>query len=1037
MIDFFARHPTAANLLMMTMAVLGIVALPNLQRETFPDFSVDVLVITVAYPGASTETVEQTVVQSVEEALDGVEGVQEVSSVAQEGLATVTVEMTPGGDMTTFQADVKAAIDGIRSFPSGVEAPITTRGGLSSAVISIAVQGEMAPTDLRAYCEKLRRDLLRLGEISLAEVAGFSDRQLKIAVREGVATQYGLSIDGLADTIASQSVDMPSGNIETRDETILVRVSEERRSVEELADLIVVEDAAGGTLRLGDIATIEDGFEKEEERFFFNGRRAGLVTVSKTRDQDALRVLSVVQSFVEQLEKTKPSGITLTLTQDRASIIQDRVDLLVENGWQGLLLVFAVLWVFFGVRLAFWVAAGLPVSFLAAFFVMENIGYSINMMTMVAMLMALGLLMDDAIVLAENVAAHAQRGKSPTRAVVDGVTEVATGVFSSFLTTLAVFVPLAFLSGSIGKVLLVIPVVLCAVLSASLVEAFLILPNHLSHVQLAQPEGWRARFEAGFERLRERVVGRAADVAVDNRYLTVGATVALFIASISAFAGGLLQFEAFPDTEGNIVQLRLTLPAGTPLARTEAVVARAEGAVARVNEAFRADQPGGKDIVQSFSSRFAYNPDAGESGPHLATVTLDLLPAERRVGRIEAIIQRWRDEIGPLSDVIGENFTEPTVGPAGFAIEVRLRGDDLAALDAAAQETIAWFSAYEGVSNLRSDLRAGKPEVLVRMRPGALSSQLQAQRVASQLRAALSGRVATEAFVGTDHYEIKVELAASQASSLSDLEYFQVSLGNQQYVPLGAIATFESTRGYARVGRVDGLRTVTVTGDVDPERGNALELVERYRATQVAALEEALPGLEVDFEGASAETDKTMASMVRGFAVGLFAIFTLLSFQFRSYLEPLIVMAAIPLAFVGVIVGNLLLGTHLSMPGVLGFCALAGVVVNDSILLVEHIRSETSAGADLLAAAKRASRARFRAVFLTSVTTMAGLIPLMFEASLQAQSLIPIATSIVFGTLASTVLVLLVIPSLYGILGDLGGYGDAAAEAEHPLEAIG
>ncbi|MEO1335595.1 MAG: efflux RND transporter permease subunit, partial [Myxococcota bacterium] len=682
-----------------------------------------------------------------------------------------------------------------------------------------------------------------------------------------------------------------------------------------------------------------------------------------------------------------------------------------------------------GGRLAFWVAAGLPVSFLGAFFVMEYIGYSINMMTMVALLMALGLLMDDAIVLAENVASHLQQGKSPQQAVIDGVTGVAAGVFSSFLTTLAVFVPLAFLSGTMGKVLLVIPVVLTAVLAVSLIEAFLILPNHLSHVALNEPTGWRARFEAWFDNIRETVVGRGADVAVRNRYLVVGMTIGLFISSIAMFEGGLLKFEAFPELEGDIVQLRLRMPSGTPLSRTEDVARRAEAALAKVNDALASHQPEGQPFVRNASTRFNFNPDAGETGPHLATITVDLLPAEVRVGRLDDFIRRWREAIGPLSDVVVANFTEPTVGPAGFAIEVRMRGDDLETLDAAAHRAMAWFDEFDGVSNLQSDLREGKPEILVKMRPGALSNQLQAQFVANQLRSALSGRVARELFVGAEGYEVQVELDRSETDSLSDLEYFQVSLGNQQYVPLGAIATLEPSRGYASIGRVDGLRTVTITGDVDTEVANSQELIGLFKASLARELPQMFPGIEIDFEGQAAETDKTMASMVKGFGIGLFAIFVLLSFQFRSYSEPIVVMGAIPLAFVGVVFGDFLLGMNLSMPGVLGFCALAGVVVNDSILLVEVIRSESRQGIDVKVAATRASRSRFRAVLLTSVTTMAGLIPLMFETSRQAQTLIPIATSIVFGTLASTVLVLVVIPSIYAILGDLGLYGQQREDA--------
>jgi hydrophobic/amphiphilic exporter-1 (mainly G- bacteria), HAE1 family len=1019
-IGFFTRHPTAANLLMLLFAVLGLVALPDMRRETFPDFSLDALIITIVYPGASSETVEETVVQRVEDALDGVENVTEIKSQSQESLAQITVEMAEGGDMTTFQADVTSALDGIADLPGDTEDPVITRGGFSSAVVSIAVSGKMSAPDLKAYCEQLKRSLKRYPEIALVDVNGFSDRQLKIRLKEGVINQYGLSINALADTIAAQSLDMPAGNIETRDGEILVRLTEERRTREELEELVVLGGELGSEVTLGAIATIDSTFEDEEEKLIFNGQRAGLVTISKTKGEDALVILDAVNDFVAKQSEIAPKGVELTLTQDNASVIQDRLDLLVENGWQGLVLVFLTLWLFFNIRLAFWVAAGLPVSFLGALFVMQKIDYSLNMMTMIALLMALGLLMDDAIVLAENVASHYQRGKSMVQAAIDGVSEVAVGVLSSFVTTLAIFVPLAFLSGTIGKVMLVIPVVLCLVLAVSLVEAFCILPNHLSHVHGGEPGKLRKRFDAGFEHVRQNVLGKAVDWAVTHRYVTVGATVGIFIVSLAMFAGGILQFEAFPNTDGDIVQLRLLLPAGSPLSRTEETAEMAEEALERVNESLSAKQPGGAKLIRSSSTRFNFNRDAGEVGPHLATITADLLPAEKRVGRVDDLLTRWREELGPLSDVVSANFTEPANGPAGFAIEVRLQGDDLDHLDAAAQDTIAWFDKYEGVFNLRSDLRVGKPEIRVRMRPGAMSSQLNARTIAAQLRSGLSGSVARQILVGAEDYEVQVELARTEADSLSDLEYFQISLGNRRYVPLGTMTTLEPARGFSRITRVDGLRTVTVTGDVDTQVANAQQLVNLYKATRASEVPEAFPGVQVDFEGESAETAKTMGSMVSGFGVGLFAIFVLLSFQFRSYIEPIIVMVAIPLALVGVVFGNILMGDNLSLPGVLGFCALAGVVVNDSILLVEAIKEQRRQGVSIPNAARAASRLRFRAVLLTSVTTMAGLIPLMFETSAQAQTLIPIATSIVFGTLTSTLLVLIVLPAMYAILGDLG-----------------
>jgi len=1019
-IRYFVTHPTVANLLMVILLVIGFIALPHLRRETFPVYEADVVVVSAVYPGASPETVEETLVQRIEDAVDGVENVIEVQSQAREGFGQVSIEMDSEANLTTFVSDVKSAVDGIADFPSEAEDPIITRSGSTSPVVSIAVTGAMSVSDMKAYCEELKRELQRYDEISQVTITGFSDRQLQIRLKEGVVSQYGIGISDLAAIISTQSLDMPAGSLDTRDGEILVRFAEERRTARELEDLVIIGGGSGGEVRLGTIAEITEAFEHEEDVILFNGKRAGLLNITKTNSQDALVVLGVVKEFLKQVEPAKPRGVALKLTQDRASVINIRLALLVTNGWQGLLLVFGSLWLFFNLRLAFWVAAGLPVSFLGALFVMEQIGYSLNMMTMLALLMALGLLMDDAIVLSENIAAHRQRGATPIEAAIAGVKEVAVGVFSSFATTLAIFIPLAFLDGNIGKVLQVIPVVLCLVIAVSLIEAFLILPNHLAHMHDSERSRWRLRFDAAFETLRDRHLGRIVDRVIKHRYAVVGGTIAIFLISIGMIPGGYLKFEGMPALEGNTVQLRLLLPQGSTFDKTRETVDRALAALEQTNDDFTKRQKGGATFVKSTAVQYNANPDVSEAGPHLATITADLLPVQKRNGTIAEMLQHWRTALGPISDVTSANFTEPIRRMAGDAISVRVQGDHLDDLDAAARDIVTWYQQFEGVFDLSSDLRPGKPEVLVQMKPGAMSANLRGLTVAQQLRAGLSGTTARQVQVGLEEFEVHVQLASSEADTLSDLEYFQLSVGNGKHIPLGTVANLTPQRGYSRIARVDSMRTITVTGDVDTDLANAQELASLFKSDYLAEVEQRYPSVRVDIEGEALESNATMSSMLRGLAVGLVTVFFLLSFQFRSYFEPIIVLTAIPFSLIGVIWGNMLMGSTFCLPGLLGFCALGGVVVNDSILLVEFIKRERRKGLSVADAARQASRHRFRAIFLTSVTTMAGLTPLLFETSRQAQVLKPVAISIVFGVLTSTLLVLLVIPAMYTILGDLG-----------------
>ncbi len=1025
MIGFFAGHPTAANILMIGFILLGLVFAGTVKRETFPDIPSDSVQVQVPWPGASSADVEQGVCLKLETAADSVDQREETRCEAREGLAVATLVMRQGGDLDRFLEDVKNEVDGVTDFPADAEAPVVRELGRVDVVASIAVAGPLAPAGLKAYAERMKDDLLAIPGVANVEIQGFSQRQIRIEVSASTMRQFGLSVRDLADSVERQSVTLPAGSVQARDSTVLIRFDDERRTPRTFEDLVVVASASGAVIRLGDIAVITDRFEHAGEKNLFNGRRSAWLTVEKGRSDDTLKVIDAVRAYLDEQRALASPGMVLEITSDVASIVRDRLNMLLRNGAQGLVLVFLVIWLFFGLRYSFWLAAGLPVAFMGTIAGMAAIGYSFDMITMVALLIALGLMMDDAIVIAENIARHRAAGRSVVDAAVEGTREVAPGVLASFLTTIGVFGALAFLQGNIGAVMAVLPVVLILTLAFSLVEAFLILPHHLLGTLRARrgasPPRLRALFDAGLARFTEGFVGRLVDAAISWRYLTVGLIAGLFLVSVAAMAGGVVKFRTFPNVEGNVIEADLLLYPGTPLARTEAVVERVVAAVRAVDEAYAAERPGGANMVRNIGVRFSRNRHANETGEHLATVTVDLVGPDSRYASLDEIMNRWRARVGVPPDVIALTFGEPELGPAGRPIDIRLVGKDMESLKAAALELREWLRGYRGVFDLTDDLRLGKPELRVRLREGALALGMTASEVARQLRAAFQGRHAGEFQIGSEDYEVDVRLYERDRDSLADLARFTVTLPTGEQVPLHAVATLTSERGYSRIHRVNGGRAVTVRGDLDPDKANSAEIIADTQSRFWPGLEARYPGIRMELEGEARESAETGASLGRNFLVGLAAIFLLLSFQFRGYIEPLVIMASIPVGLVGVVIGHLAMGLELSMPSLVGFVSLAGVVVNNAIVLVVFIKIRRARGEAAEAAARGASRERFRPVLLTSLTTVAGVLPLLMETSLQAQVLVPLVTSLAFGLAASTFQVLFLVPALYCIVDDYGG----------------
>ncbi len=1033
MIRWFAGHPTAANLLLILLLAAGLFTAPNLKRETFPDYRPVEVSIEVVYRGASAADVEDAVCRRLYDAVKGVDYLDEIKCVAQDNLARATVTMQATGDSIRFLSDIDSEVNALTDLPARAERPVVRELHRSDLVAAVAVYGDMAPNRLEDYALQLEERIMALPGVAQVTLQGLSQRQWQVEVSRSVLAQYDLSASELALRLRQQSIDVPLGTLETADRDILLRFTDQRRSLRQLADLVVVAGSGGGELTLGQIATLRETGEQAQAQIYFNNQRAVVLEVSKTLRDDSLNVLEELTTLIDAERQRIDGPLQLTLTQNMTNIVRDRLEMLVSNGIAGLALLIVVMGLFFRPRLALWAVLGLPVAFAGAFFVMSLSGLSLNMITLVALLMAIGIVMDDAVVIADNIAVQARKGASPLNAVVEGTRQVLPGVVSSFLTTVWVFAPLAFLVGELGAVLKVLPVVLIAALFASLIEALWILPHHLKGSVVSLQADSQSRFRTAFDRhfgVFQENIGRLADTAVSWRYGVLGGVLLILLGTAGFMAGGHVSTEAMPDLDGDTLEARLLFPQGTPLARTELAATQIADAMWHLNEVLSPEQPDESPLVDAIQVRFNYNPSAQEAGTHVATVMVDLLSAERRTLTLDELTVAWRKQIGDIPGLSSLIIQEPGFGPAGIPIEVRLQGADLEDLKAAALEVSDHLTGYEAVFNIIDDLRPGKPQRTFTLKEGALVSGLTAEMVASQLRAAFLGEIVDTQRIGRRDVDVLVRQTARDRSSLDDLADQTILMPDGRQMPLAVVVDSHNQRDWATITRVGGQRTVTVQANVDARKASAQAVVSDMRSQWLVGFEQRHPHVVVSFEGQVARSAETGGSIARGLLIGLLGVFVILSFQFRSYAEPLIVMLAIPLAFVGALWGHVLLGWYISMPSMIGAASLAGIVVNDSILLVQFIKENRRKGMSAIVAAGQASRDRLRAILITSTTTIAGLLPLLAETSVQSAAIKPLVISVVFGLLATTVLVLVMIPAVYVLFDDWGWTREESEEAE-------
>ena len=1038
LLGWFASNHVAANLLMSLIIVSGFLTIFTMKIEFFPEMSMDTIIVTVPYRGASPTEVEEGVCLRVEEAIAGVDGVKRMYSTAAENAGMVIVEVEEYADTKDVLDDVKAEVDRIITFPQETEKPIITEITTRYEVVTIVIYGDASEKTLREFAQAVRDDLTAMENISQVLLSGVRPYEISIEVSEENLRKYRLSFDEVANAVRDSSLDIPGGSVKTSGGEIMVRTKGQKYIGQEFEKIIVFTRNDGTEIRLGDISRVIDGFEDTDISSRFDGQPAASVKVFRTGDQDALDIADTIQDYIKEKRGSLPTGISIATWEDTSLLLRSRINLLRRNGYIGLMLVFICLALFVDIRLAFWTTLGIPISFLGAFWLMPFFGVSLNMISLFALIMSLGLVVDDAIVVGENIFAYREQGMDGLSAAIKGVKEMAAPVTIAVLTTTFAFLPIAYITGLMGKMLRVLPIVVTCVLSISLVEALLILPSHLSRSRLKTSNtrisrGKRIHRYIG-QKMKEFVDGRFArfvESAIRWRYVTLSCGVSIFIITIGFIAGGYIKFTFLDPVEADNMIATLTMPQGTPIEQTHDVVKRLEAAAEQVRREFDEGREGKPSIFKHMSTAIGEHPSARGEGPrrvessgsssaHLAEVNVELLDGEKRDVSSVTLKNRWRELVGEIAGISSLSFVSELLH-VGDDINVELSHNNFDRLLEAVEELKIIIGEYAGTSDIADSFEVGKAELKLSLKDTGRTLGLTLSDLARQVRQGFYGEEVQRIQRGRDDIRVMVRYPEDERRSIGDIENMRIRLSDGTEIPFMAVADIEHGRGYATIRRADRRRIVNVTADVDETRANAGEINKEIAAEVLPELERKYPGLKYRFAGTERERDESFGSLRANFLIALLAIYGLLAVQFRSYFQPIIVMSAIPFGIIGATFGHLIMGFNLGLLSMFGIVALSGVVVNDSLIMIDLINRERQSGIGLNQVLRNCVTRRFRPIILTTLTTFFGLMPMLLERSMQARFLIPMAISLAFGVMFATCITLLLVPALYMILEDIKG----------------
>lgn len=1039
LIGWFVGNPVAANLLMMILVVGGLISLTQLKQEEFPEIDLGIVQVRVPYLGAAPEEVELGVCIRIEEALEGAQSIYRMTSASSEGMCTVTLELESSADDIEALNDISGRVDAISTFPAETERPIVSLLTSRNQGLEIVIAGDTDERTLKTLALEMREEIAAMDGISQVEVAYVRADEISIEVSEQTLRRYGLTLDQVANAVRRSSLDLPGGTIRAGGGEILVRTKGQAYRGSEFENIVVVSAADGTTITLGEIATIVDGLEEGDLSVRFDGQPAAMVAIYQVGSEDIIDIRDKVRAYVENAQARMPEGIELTIWRDESEELEARLSILLATAGGGLALVLLLLSLPLQFRLAMWVAAGIPIAMLGTIALFIPLGITLSTMSVIAFILVLGIVVDDAIVVGERIYAHERHAEDQHSAAIEGTAEVAVPVIFGVLTTMAAFLPIMLLPGRIGSLFSVLGYIVVICLVFSVIESQLILPSHLAHRRIEPRAGrpnafvarwlkFQERLAAGIEDFAERRYGEALSRVLEWRYLVLAIGVGILTLTLALIVSGRISVEFFPSIAGDRVVARLTMPEGIAVAETTRAAQQIEQAAQILRSELnltRQDQP---SVIQHVLTTIGQGLAGGRPGggtslstpvSHRADVAISLVPAaERSEFPSDTIAERWRELTGPIADSVELTFSASQLS-AGDAISIQLRGRNVDDLAAAAADLRAELSRFVGVADVSDSFRSGKQEVRLSLRPEAQHLGLTLDDLARQVRQAFYGEEAQRVQRGTEDVRVMVRYPETERRSLGDLEDMRIRTSDGTEVPFAAAAEFTLGQGYSTITRINRQRVVTVRADVNRSITTPEAVLNSLAAEALPRIVAGYRGVTYSLTGEQEERAESFGGMARLFPVALLIMYALLAIPLRSYLQPLIIMSGIPFGAVGAIVGHLLMGWSLALPSILGMIALSGVVVNSSLVLVDYINRQRRTGVPVLNAVRRAGVVRFRPIMLTSITTFAGLTPLMLIDNPATAFIIPMAISLGWGVLFATVITLFLVPSLVLILEDL------------------
>jgi len=1026
----FVHNPVFANLLALGTLVGGAVAAFHLPRETFPETSLNYFLVTVTYPGGAPADVEEGICIKVEQAVEGIPGVWDLASRADDNIAYIGAafdpEVTPTAEVLR---QVTNRVNAITTFPPAAGKPVVTEVIVHNDVITIGVHGDAPESVIQRTAERVREDLLAHTAISQVRLIGVRESELSIQVTEEALLRHGLSMPQLVEMISRSNLNLPAGTVRTGYEEFAVRTTGRGFSVRDFENLVIIAHPDGTSVRLGQIAQVRETFEETPLYGRINGEPGILVRALKTPLEDISSVAAAARDYVARAQAGLPEGVRLTLLVDKSRDVDARVDMLVKNGLMGIVLLMGCLLLFMDFRAAVGVAMGLPVAMAGALLVMHLTGQTLNLISLFGIIMADAIVLDDSIVIADSVLAREREGLSPALAAIEGTGHVALPVIHASLTTLIMFVPMMFVEGVMGKLIYVLPVVVIASIAASLAEAFVVLPAHL-----CEWAGWqkrsggltlRARIRSRLDGWIQTAIGRGYRPVIESlirwRLVVLAGSAGALCVCIGLVLGGRTPFILFPKMDCNTLRARVRFPEGTPVEVTQAAADRIEQAALALNDDAQVKPAMAAKLVRHVYSSIGEWPDyyvpTRSSG--LCETTIELLPAEDRRLDVALILERWRNNIGPIATAQSLSIVREELGPTDKPIEIRLLGDDLHELRAAADALEENLGSFAGVFDIEDDLIYGKRELQISLKPAARHLGLTVGDLAMQLRQALYGGEAVRLQRGNEELRVMVEYAQEGRQNFDTLDHLHIRTHSGATVPFHEVAEGRFVRGFSGIVRQDGHRRVRVQADVDERFANAEQIVRNLESSFLAEMPERFPGIRVLIDGQRKRIQESLASLTAAALICLILTYVVLGAGLKSYVQPLILMTAVPLGLAGAVAGHTILGYDLSLMSVFGMTSVAGIVVNDSLVLVDQVNRNLAGGMKVHEAVTRGSESRVIAVFLTAITNVAGMAPLLAERSSQAVTLIPIAISVAFGLCFATVLTLFIVPALYLAVNDV------------------